>query len=146
VAEARMGADDEHDAAGEPNGRSATVDMALPLESRTSDEAEREAEEQEESEEQESDAAAPESAPQNRLIPGANSGVVAPTARLETAQVRHTSVPMVAVPVVAVPVAAPLAGPSPKGIAAQDLDRLKHALAELEACRRMLDKVNEGGR
>jgi hypothetical protein len=27
-----------------------------------------------------------------------------------------------------------------------DLDRLKHALAELEACRRLLEKVNEDGR
>jgi hypothetical protein len=33
-----------------------------------------------------------------------------------------------------------------KGIAAGDLDRLKQALAQLEACRRLLDKANEGGR
>ena len=29
---------------------------------------------------------------------------------------------------------------------AEELERLKHALAELEACRRLLDKANEGGR
>jgi hypothetical protein len=36
--------------------------------------------------------------------------------------------------------------PAPQGLAAGDLDRLKAALAELEACRRLLDKANEGGR
>jgi DNA-binding transcriptional MerR regulator len=36
--------------------------------------------------------------------------------------------------------------PPPQGLAAGDLDRLKAALAELEACRRLLDKANEGGR
>jgi DNA-binding transcriptional MerR regulator len=36
--------------------------------------------------------------------------------------------------------------PSPPHMAAQDLDRLKRALAELEACRRLLDKAHEGGR
>jgi DNA-binding transcriptional MerR regulator len=33
-----------------------------------------------------------------------------------------------------------------KGLAAADLDRLKTALGELEACRRLLDNANEGGR
>jgi DNA-binding transcriptional MerR regulator len=33
-----------------------------------------------------------------------------------------------------------------KGLAAEDLDRLKHALGELEACRRLLDKASEGSR
>jgi DNA-binding transcriptional MerR regulator len=32
------------------------------------------------------------------------------------------------------------------GMTDDDLDRLKHALAELEACRRLLEKVNEDGR
>jgi DNA-binding transcriptional MerR regulator len=36
--------------------------------------------------------------------------------------------------------------PSAKGMAGDDLDRLKHALAELEACRRLLEKVSEQGR
>jgi DNA-binding transcriptional MerR regulator len=39
-----------------------------------------------------------------------------------------------------------LAHSSPAYLAAQDLDRLKRALAELEACRRLLDKAHEGGR
>jgi DNA-binding transcriptional MerR regulator len=33
-----------------------------------------------------------------------------------------------------------------KGLAAEDMDRLKHALGELEACRRLLDKASEGSR
>jgi DNA-binding transcriptional MerR regulator len=47
-------------------------------------------------------------------------------------------------PASVMPVAA--AKPSPPQMAAQDLDRLKQALAELEACRRLLDKAREGGR
>jgi DNA-binding transcriptional MerR regulator len=39
-----------------------------------------------------------------------------------------------------------LPAPAPHGLAAGDLDRLRAALAELEACRRLLDKANEGGR
>jgi DNA-binding transcriptional MerR regulator len=42
--------------------------------------------------------------------------------------------------------ALPPAAPPPKGLAADDLDRLKNALGELEACRRLLDRANEGGR
>ena len=118
--------DDAHDAEDEPNGRPAALKFSLPLDSRTSDEAE------DETEEQESDEPALEEAPQNRPISGANSVAVAPARRLETAQVRQISVPV--------------AAPSPKGIAAEDLDRLRQALAELEACRRVLDKANEGGR
>jgi len=118
--------DDAHDAEDEPNGRPAAIAFSSPLESGTSDEAE------DETEEQESAELALEAAPQNRPIAGANSVPVAPVRGLETAQVRQTSIPV--------------AAPSPKGIAAEDLDRLKHALAELEACRRMLDKANEGGR
>jgi len=118
--------DDAHDADDEPNGRTAALNFSSPLESGTSDEAE------DETEEQESDELPPEAVPQNRPISGANSVAVAPVRGLETAQVRQTFVPV--------------AAPSPKGIAAEDLDRLKQALAELEACRRMLDKANEGGR
>jgi hypothetical protein len=40
----------------------------------------------------------------------------------------------------------PLVAPPPKGLRPEDLERLKHALAELEACRRLIDKANEGGR
>src|SRR5262249_19572197 len=122
--EERVGADDAHNAENEPNGRPAALKFASPLESATSDEAA-------ETEEQESAELAPESAPQNGPISGANSVPVAPAQKLETARVRQTSTPG--------------AASSPKGIAAGDLDRLKHALAELEACRRMLDKANEGG-
>jgi DNA-binding transcriptional MerR regulator len=36
--------------------------------------------------------------------------------------------------------------PSAKGVTGGDLERLKHALAELEACRRLLEKVSGEGR
>jgi DNA-binding transcriptional MerR regulator len=118
--------DDTHDAEDEPNGRPAALAFSSPMDSETSEEAE------DETEEQESDELAPESAPQNGPIAGANSVAVAPARRPETPPVRQASVPV--------------AAPAPKGIAAEDLDRLKQALAELEVCRRLLDKANEGGR
>jgi len=118
--------DDAHDAQDEPNGVSATLTFESTLDSTNSDDAE------DETAECESGEPAPELAPQNRPIAGANSVVVAPARKPETAQVRRKPVPA--------------AAPSEKGVAAEDLDRLKHALAELEACRRMLDKANEGGR
>jgi DNA-binding transcriptional MerR regulator len=87
---------------------------------------------------------------------------VAPVARLEAGPVDQAQVAVAAAPVaitlVAVaPVVAPpamvppatalpVAMPSPPNMAARDLDRLKQALAELEACRRLLDKAIEGGR
>ena len=40
----------------------------------------------------------------------------------------------------------PLAPPVHRGLAPEQLDRLKSALSELEACRRLLDKALEGGR
>jgi DNA-binding transcriptional MerR regulator len=118
--------DDAHDAEDEPNGASAALTFSSPMDSETSEEAE------DETEEQESDELARESAPQNGPISGASSVAVAPVRRAETPPVRQAS--------------APVAAPSPKGIAAEHLDRLKRALAELEACRRLLDKANEGGR
>ena len=81
---------------------------------------------QEPTEEREShELAPPNSVPENRPTNKFNSAVMAPVSRLEA------------------PDAA--AAPSPRSIAASDLDRLKQALAELEACRRLLDKANEGG-
>jgi len=127
--EGRVEADDAHDAEREPNGKPAAAEFSSPAElsdgssSNGSDDG---------AEEREPDGLAPESAPQNGPISGADSAAVAPARRPETAQIRQASVPV--------------AAPSPKGIAPQDLDRLKHALAELEACRRMLDKATEGGR
>ena len=118
--------DDPHDTEDEPNGRPAALAFSSPMDSEISEEAE------DETEERESDELAPESAPQNGPISGASSVAVAPARRTETPPVHQAS--------------APVAAPSPKGIAAEDLDRLKQALAELEACRRLLDKANEGGR
>ncbi|MBO0753591.1 MAG: MerR family transcriptional regulator, partial [Bradyrhizobiaceae bacterium] len=45
---------------------------------------------------------------------------------------------------VAATVVTPLAAPLRSGLAVRDLDRLKQALGELEACRRLLDKAMEG--
>ena len=118
--------DDAHDAEDEPNGRPAALAFSSPMDSEISEEAE------DETEERESDELAPESAPQNGPISRASSVAVAPARRAETPPVRQAS--------------APVAAPSRKGIAAEDLDRLKQAVAELEACRRLLDKANEGGR
>jgi len=117
VGEGRVGADDGHAAEDEPNGAPAAIKFSSP-------EDETEGEEFHE-------LALPESAPQNRPMIEVNSATLASVSKLEAAQVRPTTVPV--------------AAPSPKGIAAGDLDRLKHALAELEACRRLLDKANEGG-
>ncbi len=55
------------------------------------------------------------------------------------------AVPKVPAPQVAQP-ALPLVAPPQKGLGPEELERLRHALAELEACRRLLDKANEGGR
>jgi len=117
--------DDANDGEDEPNGRPAALAFSSPMNSETSEEAE------DETDEQESDEPASESAPQNGPISGASSLAVAPARRVEIPPVRQAS--------------APVAAPSPNGIAAEDLDRLKQALAELEACRRLLDKANEGG-
>jgi len=120
---------DVHDAEEEPNGAPAALTFRSSLNSRNSEDIEENSEDTEdETEEDESEELAPESAPQNRPISGAN--FVAAARKPETVPVRQDSVPA--------------AAPSAKGIAAEDLDRLKHALAELEACRRMLDKTNEG--
>ena len=66
-----------------------------------------------------------ESASQNRPTVAVNSTEVASVVRPEALQVRQTSIAVTT--------------PSPRGMTAGDLDRLKHALAELEACRRLLD-------
>ena len=39
----------------------------------------------------------------------------------------------------------PFVPPAAKGLAVEDVERLKHALGELEACRRLLDKAIERG-
>ena len=118
--------DDANDGDDEPNGAPAALAFSSPMNSETFEEAE------DETEEQESDELAPESAPQNGPISGASFMDVVPALGAEAAQARQAS--------------APVAASSPNGIAAEDLDRLKRALAELEACRRLLDKANEGER
>ena len=85
-------------------------------------------------------AMAPQPMPKNRPIAEAESVAVAQVKKIAGVSVRPVAAVSVAVDSVAV------SAPSPPGMAAQDLDRLRHALAELEACRRLLDKVHEGGR
>jgi DNA-binding transcriptional MerR regulator len=94
--------------------------------------------------------ARPQPTPKNGPIPEAGLVVVARTAMLEAAKIEPAPVadasvaPVAAVSVAISPVA--VGAPSPPGMAAQDLDRLKHALAELEACRRLLTKTHDEGR
>ena len=109
---------DGHDAESEPNGTSAAL---------TFPSAGDETEEQEFHEPELS-----ESALQNRPVMGINSVAMTPGSKVEAAQVGQAPIPD--------------AVPSPRGLAAEDIDRLRHALAELEACRRLLHKANEGGR
>jgi hypothetical protein len=118
--------DDPHDTEDEPNGTPAILAFSSPMHVEISEEAE------DETEEQESDEPAGKSAPQNGPIAGVGSVAVAIARKPETAPVHQASVAA--------------AAPAVKGIAAEDLDRLKQALGELEACRRLLDKANEGGR
>jgi len=76
--------------------------------------------------------------PKNGPIAKAGMAAVAQVGRLEATK-GEAPVAAVAVAVSSGALAAPT-------IAAQDLDRLKKALAELEACRRLLEKAIEEGR
>jgi DNA-binding transcriptional MerR regulator len=115
-----------HEGEEEPNGAPA-LKSSLPPDLRASGEA------NDEIDEKNLEKLAPSESPhQNNPAVEVNSMAVAPIARTEAAQLRQIS--------------APLRAPSSKRMTADDLDRLKHALAELEACRRLLEKVNEEGR
>jgi len=85
------------------------------------------------------------SAPPPKNGPIVEAGVVAvvPAAKVETA----TEPVPAAVGPVAAPSPPPVTVTAPvQGLTARDLDRLKQALAELEACRRLLDNAMEAGR
>jgi DNA-binding transcriptional MerR regulator len=101
--------------------------------------------------------------PEKRLKEEAKSPIGGPAVREPAARqvsassmsVSPVAAPQVAAPQVAVPkvpapqvlqATLPLVAPPQKGLGPEELERLKHALAELEACRRLLDKTNEGGR
>jgi DNA-binding transcriptional MerR regulator len=79
------------------------------------------------------DSAEPDMAPQKRPIAEAKSAAVPPAPKEPGAPPGRVALPQVA-------------APQPRKLAAEHLERLKHALAELEACRRMLDRANEEGR
>lgn len=118
--------EDAHDMEDEPNGTPAALNFVSAGDSTASERTEGEIEGREPG-----DPAPPEFTPQNRPIAETSSKGAAPAPRAEGAQVRQTAVPVTA--------------PSSGGMTAEDLGRLKRALAELEACRRLLDKANEGG-
>jgi len=79
------------------------------------------------------DSVKPGIAPQKRPIAEAKSETVFPAPKEPGAPSGRATPPSVA-------------APQPKRLAAEHLERLKRALAELEACRRLLDKANEEGR
>jgi hypothetical protein len=119
--------DDAQDADGRPNGVPDALKLPLPVDSDASDETEDEVEELEPDDPVSSDFAR-----ENQPMAEPNSVAMAPVPTASGAmQARQASLPV---------------APRPRGMAAEDLDRLKRALAELEACRRLLDKANEGGR
>ncbi len=109
------------------------LNFRLPPDSRSRDEAD------DESGRPQAIAMAPQPMPKNGPIAEAESVTVA-----QVKKVAGASIALAALSAAASPVA--VAAPSPRGIAAPDLDRLKYALAELEACRRLLDKAHEAGR
>jgi DNA-binding transcriptional MerR regulator len=116
---------DAHEAGEEPNGAPA-LKSPSPPDRGASDEAEDTARRELD------ELATGESPSQTGPAVANNSAALAPVVRAEALQVHQASV--------AATVSAP------QGTTADDLDRLKHALAELEACRRLLEKVNEEGR
>jgi DNA-binding transcriptional MerR regulator len=83
-------------------------------------------------------------APAAAIPVAAPMAAVAPVTAALVAATPVAAPAMTAPPVKASPV--PAAMPSAPNMAARDLDRLKQALAELEACRRLLDKAIEGER
>jgi DNA-binding transcriptional MerR regulator len=94
--------------------------------------------------------------PQNGPIADADSAAAEAITQLESGQVEQAPIapnqgflnPAVANQVtfgqVAVATPAAIRMASPPNMTAQDLDRLKRALSELEACRRLLDRAMEG--
>jgi DNA-binding transcriptional MerR regulator len=98
-------------------------------------------------EDSEEPAASPPARPQNG--PVVQAGIVAvPLAARAAAQAGAAPVvatSLAAMPVVGVASTTAVTRPSPPGMAAQDLEKLKRALAALEACRRLLDKAIEEG-
>jgi DNA-binding transcriptional MerR regulator len=125
--------DDAPDGVDGYDAKLAALSLRSPPDSRSGDEAD------DERERPQAIAMAPRPMPKNGPIAEAESVAVAQVKKVAGASVAPAALSPVASPVA-------VAAPSPRGIAAPDLDRLKHALAELEACRRLLDKAHEAGR
>jgi len=115
---------DEHHAS-EPNGARSVLKFLSPVDSGAADETEDESENLEPEE-----PVTPGFVPQNRPLAQVNSVAMPPKAAVAQAR----------------PVPLAVSVPAPRTMSAEDLNRLTNALTELEACRRLLDKANEGGR
>jgi DNA-binding transcriptional MerR regulator len=102
--------------AGEEANGARALRSALPPDPRASDDAK-----------EETDEGAAESALESRPTVELSAAAAAPGARPAALHVRPTT-------------------PSAKDMTGDDLDRLKHALVELEACRRLLEKLSGEGR
>lgn len=124
--------DDLRDADDEPNGTPSTLKFLSPADSETGEEPADEDGEDEDEDGESDEPASPEIVPQNRPMAEAGSGASESVPGAGAMLTRQVS--------------PPVAVPTLRGMAAEDLGRLKHALAELEACRRLLDKANEGAR
>ena len=122
-------ATDEHHDASEPNGARSVLKFLTPVDAGAADEAADEMEDESENLEPE-EPVTPDFVPQNRPLAQVNSVAMPP--KVPAAQARQVSLPV--------------SVPAPRSMSAEDLSRLTHALTELEACRRLLDKANEGGR
>jgi DNA-binding transcriptional MerR regulator len=120
-------AQDEND---ESNGAPGVIKFPTPLFPGTPDETRGGVEDQDPDDSGE--LAVPQFVPQKRPMQEATSAAVPALAKSPGAAQIHQASP-------------PVAAPQLKAVAAEDLERLKHALAELEACRRLLDRANEGG-
>jgi DNA-binding transcriptional MerR regulator len=116
---------DAHEEGDAPNGALALKSSALPDRS-ASDDA------KEDSAERDLDElAGGQSAPQDHPQVEIGSTILSSVVRPEALQAHQASIAVAALSV--------------QGMTAEDLNRLKHALAELEACRRLLEKVHDEG-
>ena len=96
---------------------------------------------------QERTAVVPVAAPSGAVTPSAAAPAGAKPAGVKPASVAPVGAAQVGVTPIGTAVGVtPAAVATLPHMAAQDLERLKQALAELEACRRLLDKAHEGGR
>jgi DNA-binding transcriptional MerR regulator len=122
---------DAHEEGDAPNGALALKSSAPPDRSASDDAKEDTDSKQDGAKRDLDELAGGQSAPQNRPTVEICSAALASVVRPEALQAHQTSIAVTAL--------------SAQGMTADDLNRLKHALAELEACRRLLEKVHDKG-